>query len=186
MHHEITIRPMREDDIPTFVAIESDCYPAAVCEGLEFFREFTGQHGTSCWVATSSANDTAVGYVLSLPIKLSECPLKLQSHHDAKESSIASYDNDDSDTFYLHDMAVTPVARGKGIGHKLFDVVLDFADTRHLSTITLTSIGADEYWALCHGFVAMTNLSMKPQHRLATYPHDCGKVRMMQRTVTKL
>ena len=174
----VTIRPALAGDIPVCATIEAVCYPPEVCEGLEFFQNFWEQHGSSCWVATDPQQDV-VGYAFALPTQFSQCPMELNTNENNSIDTNAVC----VDTMYLHDVAVAPQGRGRGIGTLLFQRVQEHATiSTTATTITLTAVcGAWDYWKDRHGFRQIKPPSRDAQLRLESYPKECGKVRMMQR-----
>lgn len=54
----------------------------------------------------------------------------------------------DTDTFYLHDIALLPASRGTGAGKMALDLVVGEARALGLAEVTLMAVGgADRYWA---------------------------------------
>jgi len=61
----------------------------------------------------------------------------------------------DADTFYLHDIALLPSARGTGAGRTALDFVLSDARALGFAEVTLMAVGgADRYWA-AQGFATV-------------------------------
>ena len=176
----LRLRPLTLDDCNACAMIELACYPKPVCEGAEIFNRFVKSAAAGCWVVVDDAKayDTIVGYMLCMPTLFEECPLELS----AKSLPTSSAKN----TLYLHDIAVAPEARNRGVAAILQDTAASLARLNELRTITLTAVcGAWDYW-LRRGYSTLEadddddHVSDAARERLGSYPAECGAVRLMQ------
>jgi ribosomal protein S18 acetylase RimI-like enzyme len=173
--HEFIVRPMHSRDLKTCTAIEEQCFPEAVREGLGCFERELSHHAGSCWVSVEIRNGEVVGYIVSMPVRQRDCPIELDARHPPPGPT----DSDGDRTLYLHDLSVAPRARRKGVGEGLLQRALAFADSRRLPSITLTAVcGAAGYWRR-QGFVEVSELSADALGRLRSYPPECGDILLM-------
>jgi GNAT superfamily N-acetyltransferase len=165
------VRQLTLCDLDACVAIECVCYPEAVCEGHAVFACKLAHHAEGCWAAVD-ASDQVLGYALSLPACAADCPIELSS--SSHPSSVTA------DTLYLHDVAVSPAAQGRGIGRILFQRTVEHARACGVPSITLTAVcGAWAHWTR-RGFVPCTEHSKAALERLASYPAEAGESRVMR------
>ena len=86
-----------------------------------------------------------VGYVLSHPFKLNTIP--------ALDTLLGALPAD-ADTYYIHDLALLPVARRMGAAHFIVGVLAKHALARGFRTMSLVAVnGSEGFWAR-QGFVA--------------------------------
>ncbi len=85
-----------------------------------------------------------VGYVLSGPARLEDCPFSLDPNIRPADSYSENPTGDpggvQAETIYLHDIVVRPEARQFGVGRKLLAAVEELAATVGAPTITLTAV----------------------------------------------
>lgn len=181
------LRPLMRSDVESCAAIEAVSYPAAVCEGVEVFKRILLVAPSCCWVVVDDSDDSkpydtaVIGYSLSLPLIFEEdCPLELS------EKSIPCRFK--ANTLYVHDLAVAPEHRRRGVATILQEAVASLARFSELRTITLTAVcGADNFWRR-HGFSTLVSrdapngaqLSEAARSRLNAYPVEAGDVVLMQ------
>ena len=181
MDYRYRLRPMLRSDMDTCAALETACYPPAVCEGIEVFKKILSSNPSGCWVAVDDQDhgkryDTAVvGYCLFLPLQAEDCPLELSALELPRRGKAYT-------TLYLHDIAVAPAARRRGVANILQSSVADAARFSNFRTITLTAVcGAAAYWQRCgYQMLFDDELSDAQSSRLKNYPADCGAARLMR------
>lgn len=128
-------RPMRSDDLPA-VAAMSDAVHGAFTEPLTTFAERLALYPQGCHIL--EGDGTAIGYLVTHPWRLG-APPKLA----AALGSLPA----DPDSYYLHDIALLPAARGQRAGEAAVALVLNLARAAGLPVIELVAVGgADAYW----------------------------------------
>ena len=129
-------RPMRPDDLPTVVRI-SDAVHGEFTEPLETFADRLTHYPAGC--AILERDGEALGYLISHPWPRDAAPPKLGVRMDSIPTS---------DSYYLHDIALLPAARGTGAGGAAMAFVLGQAASAGCDEIRLVAVnGADSYWA---------------------------------------
>lgn len=128
-------RPMRADDLPTVVRI-SDVVHGEFTEPLETFADRLAHYPAGC--AILERDDEALGYLISHPWPRDAAPPKL----GVRMAAIPA-----SDSYYLHDIALLPAARGTGAGATATAFVVHQAQAEGCRDVRLVAIqGADSYW----------------------------------------
>ncbi|APW72070.1 MULTISPECIES: GNAT family N-acetyltransferase [Sphingopyxis] len=135
-----TWRPMRADDLPA-VAAMSDAVHGAFTEPLATYAERLALYPQGCHILESrgfEGEGTAIGYLVTHPWRLG-APPKLGAALGALPA--------DPDSYYLHDIALLPAARGQRAGEAAVALVLNLARAAGLPVIELVAVGgADAYW----------------------------------------
>ena len=112
-------------------------------------------------------NERPAGYVLSHPWRAGTLP--------ALNTLLGSLP-EDSDTYYIHDLALLPVARRVGAASHITEALAKHARARGYPTMSLVAVNASEgFWAR-HEFVAVDMPELAP--KLASYEPDA---RLMMR-----
>lgn len=128
-------RPMRADDLPVVVAI-SDIVHGDFTEPLETFADRLAHYPAGC--AILERDGEALGYLISHPWPRDAAPPKLGVRMEAIPAS---------DSYYLHDIALLPAARGTGAGATATAFVVHQAKVEGCRDVRLVAIqGADSYW----------------------------------------
>ncbi|MGL3819774.1 GNAT family N-acetyltransferase [Sphingopyxis sp. R3-92] len=128
-------RPMRADDLPTVVRI-SDVVHGEFTEPLETFADRLAHYPAGC--AILERDGEALGYLISHPWPRDAAPPKL----GVRMAAIPA-----SDSYYLHDIALLPAARGTGAGATATAFVVHQAQAEGCRDVRLVAIqGADSYW----------------------------------------
>lgn len=128
-------RPMRDADLPIVVRI-SDAVHGDFTEPLETFADRLAHYPAGC--AILERDGEALGYLISHPWPRGAAPPKL----GAQLGAILG-----SDSYYLHDIALLPAARGTGAGATATAFVMRQAEVEGCRDIRLVAIqGADSYW----------------------------------------
>lgn len=136
MKTSLKIRRMLPSDLPSILKIQSACYTEVEPESYESLLSKLRASPTTCLVAISSGS--TVGYLLALPwSRLS--PPTLNSDRCVLPRS--------PDCLYLHDLAVSPSARGRRIGDALFDRFLSTLRHFEFNCATLIAVQRSAgYW----------------------------------------
>lgn len=127
---------MRETDIPAVSAI-ADVAHGRFTERPEVFAERLALYPAGCFLL--ERDGAALGYLVTHPWhRRSPVPL------DVFIGSIP----EDSDGYYLHDLALLPETRGLGVGRQAVELVLRHAANSGFGEVSLVAVnGADTYWA---------------------------------------
>lgn len=129
-------RPMTAADLPAVSAI-SDAVHARYSETIEVYGGRLALYPAGCFVL--DADGAAAGYLITHPWHR-DTPPKLGAMLEAIPA--------DTDTFYLHDIALLPATRGTGAGRAAVDLVIGVAREAGFEEITLMAVGgADRFWA---------------------------------------
>lgn len=157
---EVEIRPMRPDDIDDLLHIQRQCYPPMMQEKRDVLASRIASSGTTSRLALLGS--VPIAYLFSYPSVLSKVtPL------DAAFVVAAM-----PDTFYMHDLAVSPQAKGRGVGKALIRDAFAMARRMQLAQLALVAVqGAHAYWQT-HGFSPVPQLSEAMDLTLAGYPGD--------------
>jgi GNAT superfamily N-acetyltransferase len=135
-------RPMLVPDlaaVETIAAIVHPAYP----EDIAVLAEKRELYPAGCMIFGQSGEVS--GYLFSHPWRRG-APPKLGN----RLGSIPS----DADTYYLHDIALLPSARGTGAGRSAMALVVEMAQAAGCRDITLIAVsGADSFWA-AQGFTS--------------------------------
>lgn len=166
------LRPMHRSDILSVMRIQAQCHQPDNLESEAVIRAWLATAPDTAWVAELDGEVCAylVGYrsrlgkvgALGVGFALTEAP----------------------DCLYLHDLAVSPEARGRQLGHRLVTQALDLARAESLPHAALVAVqDSDQFWARL-GFETWNNLDADQKDQLGTYAgQSCYRVRSMQTPV---
>lgn len=128
-------RPMRAVDLPVVVTI-SDAVHGDFTEPLATFADRLAHYPAGC--AIFERDGAPLGYLISHPWPRDAAPPKLGGLLGAIPSA---------DSYYLHDIALLPAARGSGAGATATAFAMRQANIEGCRDIRLVAIqGADSYW----------------------------------------
>lgn len=134
-------RPMREDDVGAVAAI-SDTVHGAYTERAAVFAERLSLYPAGCFLLEMDGRP--VGYCISHPWRDGQSP--------ALNHPIGAIPAD-ADCYYLHDLALLPMARGSGASATAVERVVGQARLAGYRRIALVAVhGAERFWRQ-HGFV---------------------------------
>lgn len=142
------LRPMQGADLPAVLALQARAYVPFFHEDEAVFRGKLAAFPDWCWVAQMADGELAA-YLFTQPARLG-CPPCLGDGSGSHK--------DGADTLHLHDMAVSPLARGAGLAARMTAHALaaaQKAELQHgrLRWASLIAVqGSVPYWAR-HGFV---------------------------------
>ena len=151
------LRPMMPDDVRAVLAIQAECYPAALIEDESSIRARLDVSPDSAWLAEDAAGVCAylVAY-RSLVGKVT--PL-------GGAFDVAA----DPATLYLHDLAVARRARGRGVAPALVGLACARARAAGLAHSSLVSVqDSREFWQK-HGYTVVSELDPRELANLASY-----------------
>ena len=150
-------RPMTSDDLDMVLAVADIVHPgypedrSIFAERLELFPAGT---------AVAVSDGKAIGYMISHPAILGK-PVELNSLLGTLPTK--------PDCLYLHDVALLPESRGKGLGQMALERLHQVARDQGLDLLALTSTPpARAYW-LAMGFVPYLASDPSIAARLASY-----------------
>lgn len=133
--NDMSIRPITANDWPAIMAIQAQCYVELTPESLEVMQSKWQTSPTSCVVFERQGN--VLAYALVHPWQRGDAPSLNRELKGPIESN----------SWYLHDMAISPNAQGMGIGKQLFTYLINQAKTLMLNGIGLVAVqGAQTYW----------------------------------------
>lgn len=156
--NDMSIRPITASDWPAIMAIQAQCYSELTPESLAVMQSKWQASPTTCLVIEQAKH--IVAYALVHPWAQGDAP-SLDTEIAYKESN----------SWYLHDMAISPAAQGMGLGKQLLKYVIRQATQLTKHGIGLVAVqGAKDYWQQ-HGFLlAAPSITLKTA--LNTYPAD--------------
>lgn len=151
------IRSMQQADLPAVIRLQDRCYSDQLFESADVVAQRLMLYPQSCWVA--SYHDKVWGYLFSYPSRLGQVnPLG---------AGFGQYEQ--ADCLYLHDMAVSPDARGQGVALALLQKAREYAAELELAKLALVAVqNSASYWQQ-HGFVRAAELSDNARLALASY-----------------
>ncbi len=166
----LSVELLHARDLPAVMCIQAQCYTAIVPESLPSMAAKRAASSHTCHAAWRQ--HALVGYLLSLPVRGLELPPL-----DSPGCTIAS----DADALYLHDLALSPMARGSGAGQALVQRALAVGARLGLRRALLVAIqGSVPYWRR-QGFDAVDPPTVDLRAKLASYGADA---QLMQRPLT--
>lgn len=152
-------RPMTEADLDRVVAVAAGAFPDHP-EDRACFANRLALHPAGCKVLADGAGGVA-GYLVAYPWRADDAPALNTLLPGLPEAPEA---------YYLHDLALTPAARGGGRAATGVDLAVQAARDAGLSTVTLTAVnGAAPFWVR-QGFAPRHSPAMAA--KLAGYGAD--------------
>ncbi|MCT8987430.1 GNAT family N-acetyltransferase [Shewanella phaeophyticola] len=156
--NHMSIRPIIASDWPAIMAIQAQCYIELIPESLEVMQSKWQASPTTCLVVEQAQH--VVAYALVHPWAKGNAP--------SLDTEIA---HNESNSWYLHDMAISPAAQGMGLGKQLLEHVINQATQLSKNGIGLVAVqGAKGYWQQ-QGFLPEAP-SESLNTALNTYPPD--------------
>ncbi|AOT08334.1 GNAT family N-acetyltransferase [Pseudoalteromonas luteoviolacea] len=130
------IRTIEEKDWNCILDIQEKSYQEVGIEDLAVLKSKNDASPDTCFVCVS--NDGEIfGYVLAHPW-CGVAPPKLFE-------SLPYIEN--CDHLYLHDMAISPHSKGKGVGRALASKLIDVAKNKSMTKISLVAVqGSQTFW----------------------------------------
>ncbi len=156
-------RLMTPDDIATVHAIATVTYPS-LPEPASCMAERQRLCPAGCLVldqAPAHLGHAPLGYAIAHPWRLGDPPPLA-----AMLGSLPAR----PDTFHIHDVALLPSARGRGLARHALDALIGAARSLGLPALSLVAVaGSAAFWATC-GFESADHLC--PPARLESYGAD--------------
>lgn len=142
------VRKIKDEDWSEILNIQEAAYIDVAPESLEVLKDKVHYSQGSSFVCVS--DNKTVGYLIS-HLWNSEIPPKL----DMKLKFTGNFEH-----IFLHDVAVNPLYKGRGIGQALLKKLLDSVSLSGNKSIRLVAVqGADSFWDK-HGFTAIKALPL--------------------------
>lgn len=127
---------MREADFVSVFEIQSECYSEFMQESLHSLKAKLVASPETCFVA--EGGEAVVAYLISLPWSRYSVP-----ERDAPRCLLPTT----ADSLYLHDLSVSPLARGCGVGAALTEHFLEVLYNLSLPVATLIAVqDSADFW----------------------------------------
>jgi GNAT superfamily N-acetyltransferase len=131
------LRPLHPEDIGAVLCIQARCYFQMEPESAAALLSRLRLSPDTCWLAQSEG--AAAGYLLAHPWR-SDAPPALDTELERLPA--------EADCFYLHDLAIDPDRRGRGIAELLVEAALAAASGLSLRRCALTAVQSSQpFWA---------------------------------------
>ena len=128
MYHQYAIRQIQESDWPAIVSIQSEVYTTVEPETEQVLRSKVRLGKQFCRVITDSS-EMVVGYCLAHP--WDEHPIVLDTiYHEIRDSQL----------LYIHDLAISPQHKGKGLGQMVVESLISAAKAHSLNSIKIIAL----------------------------------------------
>ena len=156
----INIRAAQTCDLPEIMKIQQLCYSSIEPESSQSMQAKLQTAGQTCLVAERVESVGLLAYFLAMPWMFANPP-----ELDQPDCCLP----EEPDCLYLHDLAVSPAARGTGAGRALVQAMLSRFEESGLARASLISIqNSAAFWA-SHGFVPVQNLTVSLRQKLSGY-----------------
>lgn len=148
-------RPLEPADLAHVSTIAAGVHPGFP-EDDAVFEERLHLCPDGCWLL--AADGYVAGYVFSHPVLLGSVP---------PLNSLLGRLAPDADSFYIHDLALLPVARGSGAAPRIIEKLVNHATVNQFATMSLVAVNSSQRFWEKRGFV----LSDRPDlaAKLRTY-----------------
>ncbi|MCB5191332.1 GNAT family N-acetyltransferase [Methylobacillus arboreus] len=135
MHATASWRPMQSGDLPAIMQIAAQVHPGYP-EDPDVFAERQQIYPQGCWVR--QRGNRLGGYLISHPWLLGKPP--------ALNSMLCTLPGNPS-TYYLHDIALLPEARGSNAASQILSQLCTQAECAGLNTLSLIAVNhSSAFW----------------------------------------
>lgn len=156
------IRNLTTDDLLTVHAIQASCYSAEFLEPVASFARKLEAAPSWSWLA--QLDGLPAGYLVGLPVAHLKSPDIPALAGTASLPLVRQ-----AEGFYLHDLAVPPQHRGKGVAPALFAAALQQAQTQQVRQMMLVAVqGSTDFWSR-FGFEASPHPAPELQRKLRSF-----------------
>lgn len=132
------IQQIEENNWIGILRVQDEAYQEVAPEELDVLKSKQSASPETCFVCVSDQGDI-LGYLLAHPWNGAEPPKLFET--------LVNIEN--SDSLYLHDMAVSSRSKGQGIGRSMMAELMKVAVLKGFKRITLVAVqGADSFWSL--------------------------------------
>lgn len=147
------IQKIEENNWTGILGIQDEAYQEIGPEELDVLKSKQSASPETCFVCVSDKEDV-LGYLLAHQWAADEPPKLFEPLPDIENS----------DSLYLHDMAVGSRSKGQGLGRSMMAELLKVAALKGVKRITLVAVqGSDSFWSLL-GFKAITGTHICPSY----------------------
>jgi len=132
------IQEIEENNWGGILEIQDEAYHDVGPEQLDVLKSKQSASPETCFVCVSDQDDI-LGYLLAHPWSRSEPPKLFEPLPDIGNS----------DSIFLHDMAVSSRSKGQGIGRSMMAELIKASVLKGVKRIALVAVqGADSFWSL--------------------------------------
>jgi GNAT superfamily N-acetyltransferase len=166
----VKIRSLSTWDLADVARIQQACYSGHFIESIDSFAAKLSAHSGFSFVAESGG--VAVGYVVAFPWTFGEVP---------ELGGLDYTPAPDTDSLYLHDLAVIPDARSSGAAQRLFDAD---RSTRSWAPHGPRGSGASSWWPSAPPHATGGGTASRPWRRMKRWSagwRDMGRGRRIWR-----
>ncbi|WP_159991858.1 GNAT family N-acetyltransferase [Pelistega ratti] len=154
----MVIRPAILLDIPQILDLQRICYEVAFQEDSAAFSSKINQPDSLCWVVEKEGE--LLAYFMAIATNRERFPCLNTGQYDVLGHT---------DILYLHDMAISPQARGQGLLKQLLAKVWQQAEQLMLKEAFLIAVqGSSNMWA-SKGFIVVEAKQYGLEAQLRTY-----------------
>lgn len=163
------LRPMTAADLPAVLTIQAMCYDTTLIENEVALASRLALAPALCWVAESTQQSARIrspstsdagactlgGYLLTHPWPADSIPpwngllpadtARVEGEHESHAAPV----------WFIHDMAIAPVARGDGLAQWLFDAARHVATSHRMHVSRLVAVQSAAAWWQRHGYAAV-------------------------------
>lgn len=168
------LRPLTAVDTEVVLGLQAQCYAPHLIESARAFEAKLAATAVleTCWLAADIAADGAepLGYVVALPV----CPETFPAlDAPAFEPPAAPR------LLYLHDLAVAPAGRGRGLAQALLARVVERCRALALPEVALIAVqGSVPFWASL-GFAEVAIVEPRLAAKLASFGAEARYMRLV-------
>ena len=147
------IQEIEESHWSDILKIQDEAYHEIGPEELDVLKSKQSASPETCIVCVSDQDDV-FGYLLAHPWNGSEPPKLFEP--------LPGFVN--SNSLFLHDMAVSSRSKGQGIGRSMMTELMKISAVKGMERITLVAVqGADSFWSLL-GFKEIPEVNLSPSY----------------------
>jgi len=157
------LRPMCRADLAAILAVQAQCYGHALIESAEALASRLALSPSTCHVACD-AHGRLVAYLFTHPWPADSLPALDGTLQPPPASDLL---------WFVHDMAIAPAGRGRGVAASLFDAALEAARAAGLRRSRLIAVQSAADWWRRHGYApAPADTAARHAAKLAAYGAD--------------
>ena len=135
--------------------IQEVAYRDGLAEDIDILKIKAEVSPETCFVCLD--DEQVLGYVLAHPWESDHPPCINQDISDREEVVSA----EDASTLYIHDLAISPQARGEGVAQALIENLLEQAQSLDINKVSLVAVqGMSGFWSK-YGFKSIKSNSTK-------------------------
>lgn len=165
-----TVRQMQDSDLDRVLEIQAECYREVEPESLETLNSKRKFSPESCWVGEIDGEVCA--YLICHPWERGSVPPL-----DTEMTAVSCRNR----LFYVHDLAVSALGRGVGIGRALVDSALSFAKVEGYARAALTAVQSSAKFWNRFGFVESAALEPAARGKLSAYGEGAAYMELVIR-----